>query len=183
MKSLRTITAVALAVCLCASLAQAGNIGVYFDNTATNAVATKPVNQMFNMYICLTDVQNMLTAVEYKVNLPAELIVLGESFAGNFHNGSGSSSGVQVGLGDCVILFQPTDVLVVSTMQAITLQPFATRTITVSQWPLPNGGSFPRYSTCGAEPQLIDLAPQEAQLTAAVAADSESWGAVKALFE
>jgi hypothetical protein len=90
---------------------------------------------------------------------------------------------VQVGLGDCVILFQPTDVLVVSTMQVITLQPFATRTITVSQWPLPNGGSFPRYSTCGAEPQLIDLAPQEAQLTAAVAADSESWGAVKALFE
>jgi hypothetical protein len=185
MKSLRTIAALAaLALLLGAPAAQAGNIGVYFDSAATTSTATKGTSTPFNLYVCMTDVQNQMTAVEYKVNLPSELIVIGETFAGNFVNGQGSASGVQMGFADCMLLWNSTDVMVVSTLQVLAFSAVNNAAITVSKWPVPQPGvTLPRFSTCPTpDPQLVDLTPQTATLTTAVPVESASFGAVKALY-
>jgi hypothetical protein len=162
-------------------------IGLYFDDQATSTQNSVRPYQTFNMYVILTDIEDKVTGVEYKLNLPAELVVAEHAYWGSNPIVIGTpTDGYAIGLGQCVNVFSTlpgSESLVVETLQAFAFQNFNTQDITLTKY---TGGTqgptvnAPRYSNC--DDNVYEMNVVNAQIEAPVAAQTVSWGAVKSHF-
>lgn len=166
----------------------AGNptIGVYFDEQRVSSDLSVRPYEAFNIYVVLSDIEDRVTAVEYKLNLPSDLVVSGRNYWGDPILIGNPADGYVVGLGECVTVSSQiagSETLVIESIQAFAFQNFDTQPITLtkfeggSEGPLVNG---PRYANC--DDQVYEMSPVNATIEAPVAGETTSWGAVKALY-
>jgi len=195
MKNLRTIPILALVAIMVASVAQAApTVSIFFsmdDGEETWDDTMMHEGQRRDIHVVLSGFDASVNAVEYKINLPAELGVIGTeyAFAGALDLGTGhasSGTGTAVGFGECYPLYQVTNGTADLVVQKLTVYSFgsiARQEITVTAFE--GGGDSPtepRYSLCDGT--LEDLASESAwiEVTAAVPSDANSWGAIKSLY-
>ena len=188
MKSLRTFsTLVLVALVMMASAASAEpTVSLRIGDDNWEAATIRP-NQQVDLNIYLSGIDASINAVEYKVNLPGDLIVMSNTygFPGALDFGNASTVGNAIGFGECVAVLQVTQGhpdLLVHTMRVFSLGYCDLSPITLTAF---EGGSdsptTPRYSTCGGA--AMSLASSGAQIAVTtVPNDSDSWGAVKALY-
>lgn len=191
MKSLRTISLLALVAIMVASVASAAptiSVRVALPDGAEfwDDAQVHP-NQQRDLVVILGDVAEPINAVEYKINLPQNVLVLGNTYGfdgavdfGGGHTGSGTGSAI--GFGDCYPASSVND-QVVHSMRIMAVGAFARQEITVTAFE--GGGDVaaaPRYNSCSNV--TVSLVPSSTWLesTTAVDAGDSSWGAVKALY-
>jgi len=190
MKSLRmsvALAAVALVLAAVPALA-APTIGVYFDAAAAVQSRNVQPNTLFHVYVVLSNVNDTVDAVEYKLNLPASVVILSTQWpTSNAINFGSDANGVQVGVGECALVYDSLpgyETYQVADMTCMALAPFTATDITITKY---LGGAFadqvnaPQYSDCNSN--LTEMAVSNGSLSSAVPAASASWGSVKAVFE
>ena len=189
MKSLRLIGFVLL-VSLMASPAIAGNLGIFFDTAGTVDNMFFERGVPFNVHVVLYSTNDAVNAVEYKLNLPPEVVVLQQNYLTGslafpyLGQSEGATVGVRVGLGDCFFMGPDAwqdQVLVVETVMCYSPVDISNASITLSGFPGDNGDVVPRYADC-QENLAHQLVATPGTFSVAVDADSPSWGSVKALF-
>lgn len=186
MKSLRTISFVALLAIMVASVAHAApTVNARIGDGHWDVAQVHP-NTQHDLHIILTGVEDSINAIEYKVNLPQDVAVLSNTYGFPGALDFGGANGNAIGFGQCVPLFQVSqgaDDLVVHTIRIYALGSFASSPITLTAF---EGGTdnptTPRYATCNGT--TVDLSVSGAMLesTTGVPSDSNSWGAVKAMY-
>lgn len=188
MKSL--IKSVALAVVglafVASSASAAGTIGLYFQQDGNVSRHYAQPSETFKVYVAVKSLETTMDAVEYKVNLPANVIVLGREFTSdNAVNVGNTAQGTAVGIGECrpVVSGSAYEVYVVETITCMTMGSFAVDDITLTKFE--GGGNDsnpsitgPRFSDCNSIQTFTNV--ENAQLSSSVSAESSSWGEVKA---
>lgn len=189
MKTLSMFAVFALvAMSLGAVSAGAGEIAVYFGSEMGSSMQVKPFVP-FDIQIVVQNIDDSINAVEYKLNLPAEVVVQDE----NYWNGTTlviggpqAAVGTAIALGECVQMFEgsglPTSI-VVATLQAITVDTFSESAVTLTEFTgtPSNPGTAPRYSSCGSV--ITNLSPVDGTLEGVtVPTTATSFSKVKSLF-
>lgn len=187
MKSLRTISLMALVAIVFASVAQAApTVSIRIGDGSWDNAQVRP-NAFTDLYISLSGVDASINAVEYKVNLPQNMAVIVNSFAfpGAIDFGS-SATGSAIGFGECVPLYQVSqghDDLVVHTMTVYAIGTFDPSPITLTAF---EGGTdspaTPRYSTCNGQAMALSSSGAIIESTTGVPNDGSTWGAIKSLY-
>lgn len=186
MKALRTL-AVTVAMLCFASVALAGDIEVSFDDKGIeNAISVRPFEQ-FTIYVVMSNIEDQVKAVEYKLALPPELIVTSTQFGGPSPIALGSpSDGFAIGLGACISVFNEMpgfETLVVETRDVYAFQHFSATSLVLEPFQGPGqepGVTTPRYANC--QNDVWNLNTIEATVAAPVATDQSSWSSVKAMY-
>lgn len=183
MKTLRKIALLTvLASTLLATAAQAApTIGVYFGQQKWPWFTAAP-NQPFDIWVVVKDVNNTIDAVDYKLNLPVQVIITDLGFADGYLRIGTSSTGYAVGLGDCVPSFGDDEV-VIQHMTAYVFSTFPQFNVTFSgfQGSSQESPAAPRYSNCSGG--IFDLDTEGGILVGTtVDTEAQSFGAVKALY-
>ncbi len=189
MKSLRLVGLMLLISCL-ASPAVAAKLGIFFDSNATvDNMVFQPATP-FKIHVVMYDMNDSAQGVEFKVVLPPEIVVLNQTYAEGslafpyYNQPEGATVGVQVGLGDCILMmndWHPTYEVLTMLVYCPTTLP--TSTISLTGFPGPTGDTVPRYAQCPSiAPPLIQMAATDGTFSVSVPAESSSWGAVKAQF-
>jgi hypothetical protein len=186
MRKLLLISAV-LAFSASAALA-APTVGIYFDPAMASSDGTvEPLVETGTIYVILSDMNAGVAGVEYDLSLPAEVVVTGHNYVGG--NGfviNGSPSSYAIGFGSCEIigLAGYPSTFLVDEISFITLSEFTSTPVSLEPCSACGddvGVTAPRYAGCGAT--VYDLTPSNGTLSSqTVPVQSESWGAVKALF-
>lgn len=182
MKTLRTIAlfTVLASVLFAAGAKAAPTIGVYFGPDQMPWKTAAP-NQPFQIWVILKDIESTIDAVEYKLNLPTQVVVTDLGFPdGGIRIGS-SSTGYAFGIGSCVPAFNGLEVVVQQmTAYAFTLFPEFNVTITAYEGQQVTPAA-PRFSNCHGT--ITDLQSDNGILVGTTTAtDASSFGAIKALF-
>jgi hypothetical protein len=189
MKSLRLVGLMLLISCL-ATPAVAAKLGVFFDTNATvDNMVFQPATP-FDIHVIMYDMNDSALGVEFKVDLPPELVVLQQNWAEGtlvfpYSNQTGGATvGVQVGLGDCIFMtngWNPTYEVLTMRVYCPTTMP--TSTISLSGFPGDTGDTMPRYAQCPSiAPPLLQMTPTDGTVRISVPAETSTWGAVKAQF-
>lgn len=189
MKALRTLAVVAAMLCF-ASVALAGvgpDIGVYFDDQGTeNAISVRPFEQ-FTIYVVMSNINDQVKAVEFKLDLPPELIVTSSQFGGPSPIALGNpSDGYAIGLGACMTVFNEMpgyETLVVETRNVYAFQHFNATNLTLEPFQGPGqepGVTTPRYANCVND--VWNLNAIDASVAAPVATQESSWTSVKSMY-
>ncbi len=189
MKSLRLVGLMLLISCV-ASPAVAAKLGIFFDSNATVDNMVFQPNTPFKIHVIMYDMEDIAMGVEFKVDLPPEVVVLQQDFAEGslaftyLNQNGGATAGVQVGLGGCVwVSSQGNPSYEVLTILAYCPSPVPSSTISLSGFPGDNGDAVPRYAQCSdINPPLFQMTPTDGTFSVSVPAQSSSWGAVKAQF-
>ncbi len=191
MKSLRLFGLTLLVLLMAAPVMAAGNIGIFFDTAGTVDNMFFQRGVPFNVHVVMYNIQDGVGAVEYKLNLPPEVVVLDQSYlAGSYafpylQQTEGALVGVQVGFGGCHYMGSSApfvSALVVETLLCYSPVDILNGTITLQGFPGPSGDVMPRYADCTQNASLHTLTPTPGTFSVAVDADSPSWGSVKALY-
>lgn len=183
MKTLRKIALLTvLASTVFASVAQAApTIGVYFGEQKWPWFTAAP-NQPFDIWVIVKDVDSTIDGVEYKLNLPVQVIITSLGFSEDYLRIGSSSMGYAVALGECIPSFGDHEV-VVQRMQAYAFGTFPQFDVTLTAFesPQPENPTAPRYSNCVGD--LFDL-DTEGGVLVGTTVDNEaaSFGAIKALY-
>ena len=185
MKSLRTILLLTLAVfVLAAPMAQAQTIGVYFGPDQASNARVQPFKE-FKIWVILSQIEDSVNAVEYKMTLPAQVAVLDAGMYPGSVDFGNEAQGIALGLGECVNVYTApglSETLVIAEMTVMAVQEFGDFNITLTAFTGGEApGSVPRYSSC--DHNLVDMVVSDGILASSVATDETSWGAVKSLFE
>ncbi len=168
-----------------AAEAQTPTIGVYFGPNRVSSTNVVP-NTQFKIWVMLTGMNDAINAVEYKLNLPSNVVVLQYDYYGANPLVFGSTAdGVAVGFGECVPLFPgPTTSteLVVAELTAMAITSFPSTPVTITRYEgnPQSPSTAPRYNTCDGT--LIDLVSSDGALFSSVAVENTTFGAVKALY-
>ena len=183
MKTLRMIALVAvLATMLFAVGAQAApTIAVKFGPNQMPWWTAQP-NQPFDIWVIAKGIDGVVDAVEYKLNLPSQLIITNYGWPdGSFYLGS-NANGYAVGLGDCVPNFGDDQIVVQRiTAYAFTVFPEFDVTLTAYEGPQAETPTAPRYSNCSGG--VFDMIAEDGLVVGTmVPVQSESFGAIKALY-
>lgn len=189
MKTLRMFAAFALvAMSLFAVAAEAQEIAVYFGSEMSSSKQVKPF-QPFDIVIMVDNIDDTISAVEYRLSLPDDIIVQDETYWNNTQlviGGANAADGTAIALGECVnlaeALGQETSI-VVATLQAFAVDTFSQAAVTISEFTgtPSNPGTAPRYVNCAST--IINLAPVNGTLEGVtVATTQSSFSKVKSLF-
>ncbi len=185
MKTLRMFAVFALvAMSLFAVSADAQEISVFFGNEMASTKQVKAF-EPFDISIGVSNIDDTIGAVEYALNLPAELAIVGSSYwAGSLV--LDGLDGTAIALGECVTMVDapgmPTEI-VVATLQAVAVNTFGQTAITLTEYTgtPSNPGTAPRYANC--QDQLVNLSPVNGTLEGVtVPTSASSFGKVKSLF-
>lgn len=183
-RTMAVVFALVLAMTATSALAQTCVIGVYADDAGTTHVFQPTQNEEFNVYVVIF-VEDLVSAASYGIDIPGlytEVFLMDTTFGptGDGLNFFSTNGYYQVGLGECTIGFTGLPVLVATYTLLMPFETTAERTITVG----PNMDAnplAPEYSTCQGVIKSCDVGPG-LLVEGVVANDSESWGAVKALY-
>lgn len=182
MKTLRTIALfTVLASMLFAAGAQAApTIGVYFGADQTPWKTAAP-NQPFDIWVILKDIDNTVNAVEYKLNLPTQVIISNPGWPAGVIQIGAPSTGYAVALGECVPAFNGLEVVVQHmTAYVFTLFPEFNVTLTAYEGQQVTPAA-PRFANCNGT--ITNLQADNGILIGTfTGTDSASFGAIKALF-
>jgi hypothetical protein len=187
MKNLRALFAVSFVVALlvAASAMAAPTITVSFGPNQDINSQAKTLNP-FKIWVVMSNINDTVNAVEYKINLPAEVVVQDPGlFPGAIDLGS-ASTGSAIGLPACQTVYDVMgsqyDHLVVAEMTAIAVSDFPSFNVTVTPFTgsPQDMGTAPRYSNCDGV--LTNLTPVSGTLSSSVPGESSSWSQVKALY-
>jgi hypothetical protein len=189
MKALRTLAVAAALLCVASvALAAVGpDVGVYFDDQGTEtSISVQPYEQ-FAIHVVMTNINDRVNAVEYKLDLPADLIVTSAEFGGPSPIALGNpSDGYAIGLGECVTVYNDIpgfETLVVETRNVYAFQHFNATSLTLEPFQGPGqepGVTTPRYANC--QDDVFNLNTVDATVAAPVATDQSSWTSVKAMY-
>ena len=187
MKTLRTIVLLAVVSMMLVSVAnaQSPKIGVYFGPDQVSSTNVVP-NNTFKIWVKLAEITGDVNAVEYKLTLPAGVIVLDYTYYGDDPIVFGSAAeGVAVGFGECAPMFPGNpefETLLVAELTAMSLTTFSATPVTITRFEgnPQSPSTAPRFSDCDGV--LFDLAVENGTLLASVGVESTSFGAVKALY-
>lgn len=182
MKTLRTIALLTvLASMLFAAGAQAATIGVYFGQNRMPWKTAAP-NQSFDIWIIVKNVDSTIDAVDYKLTLPTQVIVTDPGFSDTGLHIGNASTGYAVGLGACIPSFNDHEIVIQHmTAYAFTLFPQFDVTITAFEGSTQETPTAPRFSNCAGG--FFDLDVENGIIIGTTTAgDSESFGAIKALY-
>ena len=186
MKTLRMFAVFALvAMSLFAVSADAQEISVFFGSEMASTKQIKPLEQ-FDISIVVSNIDDTIGAVEYALNLPANLAIVGSSYWNGTQLVLDGPDGTAIALGECVTMVNapgfPTSITVAS-LQAIALDTFGQTAVTLTEYTgtPSNPGTAPRYANC--QDQLVNLSPVNGTLEGVtVPTSASSFGKVKSLF-
>jgi hypothetical protein len=188
MKTLRTLFAVTLVVTLLAAstaMAQGPTISVYFGPNQ-ESVSQAQTGTQFKIWIVLSNINDTVNAVEYKLTLPPEVAIVDPGLYPGAIDVGNASTGSAIGLPECLPVFDSMDpmyqTLVVAEMTAVAVADFPAFNVTITEFTgsPQDPGTAPRYSNC--ESQLTNLTPEGGTLQSSVGSESASWSAVKSLY-
>ncbi len=184
-----TIFLAALAVLAMANAAMAQipqsdcNLGVYADMQGTISQLEPTQGQPFTVYVVMY-LEGLVNAVAFDLLVPKlnqELFLIGESFGpGGGGINIASPGGYNIGLGECAIGFNGLPILVSSHTFLIPGEVASARTISLA----PNLDSDPEapiFSVCTGQIFVCTIS-NNLLLTAPIATESASFGAVKSLY-
>jgi hypothetical protein len=184
-----TIAAIAISAVLAAGAALAQSdctVGAYVDLDGTESFYQPLEGEVFSVYVILFT-EDFANAVSYGLsipgyNQPGGIFDLGFEAAGPFADleyfPAGGALWVRTGLGECVIGFLGTPILVA---RHDLLVDVGGGGVTLTMGPDPREDpNFPLYSTC--QQVLIPCGRSDLSLGDVIATDSASWGQVKALY-
>jgi hypothetical protein len=188
MKTLRMFAVFALvAMSLFAVTADAQEISVFFGTEMASTKQVKPM-ELFDISIVVSNINDNLNAVEYSLNLPANVAIVGSSY----WNGTGlvfdGPDGTAIALGECVVVADIpgySTSITVASLQAIAMDTFGQTPNTLTEYTYPgtppNPATTPRYSNCSA--QSVDLTAVNGSLQGVtVPTEASSFSKVKSLF-
>ena len=185
MKNLRMIAVFALvAMSLFAVTAEAQEISVLFGNEMASSKQVKTF-EAFDISIVVANIDDTIGAVEYSLNLPANVVVT----ASNYWNGTtlvlDGPDGTAIALGECVVMVDSPGIdqeITVASFEAIAVNTFATTAVTLTEYnSTVNPASAPRYANC--QDQLNELTPVNGSLQGVtVPTEATSFSKVKSLF-
>ncbi len=187
MKTLRTLFAVSFVVALlvATSAMAAPTISVLFGPNQDAAAQAKTLRP-FKIWVVMSNINDTVNAVEYKLNLPPEIVVLDPGLFPGSVNFGNATVGNALGLPACQTVFDVLapefQKLVVAEMTVIAVSPFASANVTLTPFTgsPQDMGVAPRYSNCNGT--LTNLTPVAGSLSAAVAVEPMRWSQVKALY-
>jgi len=186
MKTLRMFAVFALvAMSLFAVSAEAQEISVLFGNEMASSKQVK-LYDAFDIMIVVSNIDDTIGAVEYALNLPANVAIT----ASNFWNGTNlvldGIDGTAIALGECVVMVDSPGVdqeITVASFEAVALNTFVSTAVTITEYTgtPSNPGTAPRYANCSDE--LVNLSPVDGTLEGVtVATEASSFSKVKSLF-
>ena len=185
MKNLRMFALFALvAMSLFAVTAQAQEISVLFGTEMASSKQVKTFDA-FDISIVVSNIDDTIGAVEYSLNLPANVVIT----ASNYWNGTtlvlDGIDGTAIALGECVTMVDAPGYdqqITVAQFQAIAVNTFATTDVTLTQYnSVTNPATAPRYANC--QDELNNLTPVNGTLQGVtVPTEATSFSKVKALF-
>jgi hypothetical protein len=186
MKTLRMFAAFALvAMSLFAVSAEAQEISVLFGNEMADSKQVKMFDS-FDINIVVSNIDDTIGAVEYTLNLPANVAITGS----NYWNGTNlvldGPDGTAIALGECVVMVNSPGIdqeITVANFQAIAVNTFSSTAVTLTEYTgtPSNPGTAPRYANC--QDQLVNLTPVAGTLEGVtVATEATSFSKVKSLF-
>ena len=185
MKNLRMFAMLALvAMTLFAVTAEAQEISVLFGTEMASSKQVKPF-EAFDISIVVSNINDTIGAVEYSLNLPANVVIT----ASNYWNGTtlvlDGPDGTAIALGECVTMVDAPNIdqeITVATFEAIAVNTFASTAVTLTEYnSTVNPASAPRYANC--QDQLNELTPVDGTLQGVtVPTEATSFSKVKSLF-
>ena len=186
MKTLRMFAVFALvAMSLFAVSADAQEISVLFGSEMGSTKQVKPLQQ-FDISIVVSNIDDTIGAVEYSLNLPATLAIVGSTYWNGTQLVIDGLDGTAIALGECVTMVNapglPTEITVAN-LQVIALDTFTPTPITLTEYTgtPSNPGTAPRYANC--QDQLVNLTPVNGTLEGVtVPTSASSFSKVKSLF-
>jgi hypothetical protein len=185
MKTLRMFAAFALvAMSLFAVSAEAQEISVLFGDEMASSKQVK-LFEAFKISIVVSNIDDTIGAVEYKLNLPENVAVTRTDFWPDALDLSGPD-GTALALGECVIMVDAPNIdqaITVATIEAIAVNTFASTEVTLTEFTgtPANPATAPRYANC--QDQLVNLTPVDGVLQGVtVDTEASSFSKVKALF-
>jgi hypothetical protein len=185
MKNLRMFAVFALvAMSLFAVSAEAQEISVLFGDEMASSKQVK-LFQSFPIHIVVSNINDTIGAVEYALNLPANVSITGaEWWAGSLQ--LDGPDGTAIALGECVIMVDAPNVdqqITVVKYEAIAVNTFDSTAVTITEFTgtPANPATAPRYANC--QDQLVNLTPVDGVLQGVtVPTEASSFSKVKALF-
>lgn len=185
MKNLRMFAVFALvAMSLIAVTAEAQEISVLFGSEMAHSKQVK-MFEAFDISIVVSNIDNTISAVEYTLALPANVVVT----ASNYWNGTNlvidGIDGTAIAFGECVNMIDAPGFdqeIIVASFEAIAVNTFASTDVTVSEYNWPQApASAPQYANCDSE--LTELTPVSGTLQGVtVPTEATSFSKVKSLF-
>lgn len=145
MKLLVTALAIVGLVAMAAPVANSAQLTVYFDAAHTVRSMDCPGPGLQSLYIVLEDANEFVTGVEYKLNLPPQLIWLGDAGTPPVTIGT-SVTGISMGFPIPLNGFNPIQVTEVIALWNCTDCAFHNNRITLEGHPLNNPGGPPQYT-------------------------------------
>ncbi|HEX9641583.1 MAG TPA: hypothetical protein VGB13_09750 [Candidatus Krumholzibacteria bacterium] len=163
-------------------------VGIYFDPGMANSDGTvEPLVENGTIYVILSDMNAAVAGVEYDLTLPAEVVVLGHNYVGG--NGfviNGSPTSYAIGFANCELigLGGGPATFIVDEITFLTLSEFSSSPVSLEACTACGddiGVTSPRYAGCSNT--VYNLTASNGTLSSQIVpVQSESWGAVKALF-
>lgn len=193
MLKMTTVVAIALALTFAANpVAAQCTVGVYGDAAGTEGLVSPVVGETFDVYVVMF-LEGLANAVGYTLvgeNL-GDFAFIGASYGAggggvNFPNDNSDAifGGSNVGLGECAIGFNGVPIVVAKyTVLAVSASGGLDASLSVIGNPRSSvlDPAFPVYSDCGGVESSCGIGPSLA-IETPVSGDSESFGAVKSLF-
>jgi len=187
--SMRKLLLISAVLTLAASTAFAApSIGVYFDQGMASSDGTVEPFVTSTMYVIVSDIGGSINGAEYDLTLPPNVAVLGHNYAGG--NGwalQGSGVSYAIAFNSCELIgnlpgYEPSfivDEIGFMTIAEFNSAPVALEACTACGDDI--GVTSPRFATCFDT--VHNLTPTGGTIASqTVPVQSESWGAVKALF-
>ena len=186
MKTLRMFAVFALvAMSLFAVTAEAQEISVLFGTEMADSKQVKMFDA-FDISIVISNIDDTIGAVEYALNLPANVVIT----ASNYWNGTNlvldGLDGTAIALGECVVMVDSPGIdqeITVASFEAIAVNTFASTAVTITEYTgtPANPATAPRYANCSD--QLVNLSPVNGTLEGVtVPTTATSFSKVKSLF-
>lgn len=185
MKNLRMFAVFAVvAMSLFAVTAEAQEISVLFGTEMAQSKQVKTF-EAFDISIVVSNIDDTIGAVEYTLNLPANVVIT----ASNYWNGTtlviDGINGTAIALGECVNMINAPGYdqeITVASFEAIAVNTFASTDVTLTEYQSTQApASAPRYANCND--QLSDLTPVDGTLQGVtVPNEATSFSKVKSLF-
>ncbi|RKZ10563.1 hypothetical protein DRQ53_05725 [bacterium] len=189
MKTLRMFAVFAVvAMSLFAVAAEAQEIAVYFGSEMSSTKQVKSF-EPFDVMIVVDGIDDTINAVEYKLNLPDDIIVMGSQYWNGTTlviGGANAVDGTAVALGECVNLAEALGEqtsIVVATLEAMAVNTFSQAAVTISEFTgtPSNPATAPRYNNCVNN--QVYLTPVNGTLQGVtVPTEQSSFSRVKSLF-
>lgn len=186
MKTLRMFALMTLvATSLFAAQAQAGEISVFFGAEMASAKQVKPLVP-FQISVVVSNIDDTIGAVEYKLNLPANVAIQGSTYWNGTPLVLDGPDGTAIALAECVNMINLPDFpqqITVAVLDAIALDTFAETSVTLSEFTgtPSNPGTAPRYASC--QDELVNLTPVDGTLAGVtVPTEATSFSKVKSLY-